>query len=442
MPEETAPSIALRTHPVAIAIDAMIAQARDIQDCDDHFVPLALEQEQSLFAEAANQFSETTKVVTTVEGSLGEGAAVRTLLDSMRRVDRAIRRDRAVVLRRSLFLGLFSAFDTFTGDLISALFGLKPQLFSSLGVSIPVGDVLACRSIDELKASILYDYVETFRRKSYIEQFETLEKLFDLKLRLFKRWPDYVEATQRRNLIAHCGGVVSEQYTAICARESVDLDGVEIGARLNLTTGYISSVCRLVAEVALMLGQTLWRKVRPDELALADKHLHSVAYDALQFEEWEWSAIVSDFALNQRVTANEQSKLIALINLAIALKSSGVGQRGATLLNEVDWSAKRLEFKLAVAVLRDDFSSAADLMLQIGKKTDLLEESSYHDWPLFREFRGTPEFLRAFEDVYGRSFTREVQKEAEKTEAAVTAAGAAASGESSPAADSDPPLLD
>ncbi len=71
------------------------------------------------------------------------------------------------------------------------------------------------------------------------------------------------------------------------------------------------------------------------------------------------------------------------------------------MLAEVNWSGTINDFQLAEAVLTDRFNNAATLMKRIGKTGDIVTESAYHEWPLFRAFRESTEFVSAYEDVYG-----------------------------------------
>jgi len=88
------------------------------------------------------------------------------------------------------------------------------------------------------------------------------------------------------------------------------------------------------------------------------------------------------------------------------------------VLSKMDWSATLTDFKLAEAVLHKDYDKAARIMKRIGKEGELVHEYAYHDWPLFRKFRESKLFLKAYEGVYGHSFAAESQHIAEtiKTE--------------------------
>lgn len=61
-----------------------------------------------------------------------------------------------------------------------------------------------------------------------------------------------------------------------------------------------------------------------------------------------------------------------------------------------DWSAASIEFRLAEAVLLDDFTSAIAIMKQIG--TGICPgKDGYREWPLFKEFRKSSDFVSTFE---------------------------------------------
>ena len=73
------------------------------------------------------------------------------------------------------------------------------------------------------------------------------------------------------------------------------------------------------------------------------------------------------------------------------------------IMEAEDWSACGEDFKLAVEVLTKNFGLAADIMRQIGKN-GILREVHYREWPLFKEFRKSEEFLKAFKEIYRCEF--------------------------------------
>jgi hypothetical protein len=52
----------------------------------------------------------------------------------------------------------------------------------------------------------------------------------------------------------------------------------------------------------------------------------------------------------------------------------------------------------------EDYDSAKEYMLKIGKVGELVNENAYHDWPLFKDFRETAQFLEGYEEVFGYKY--------------------------------------
>ena len=99
---------------------------------------------------------------------------------------------------------------------------------------------------------------------------------------------------------------------------------------------------------------------------------------------------------------------IRLINKAIALSRLNKKNDVDQLLGGEDWTDTLRDFSLARAVLEGKYQDAAILMQKIGKEGELVTESAYRNWPLFWEFRKSPEFLAAYEFVFGYSFKNSV----------------------------------
>lgn len=333
----------------------------------------------------------------------------------VRQVHKATSSRAPQLLKESLFVHLFSAFDTFVGDLLSALFEKRTELFSGLDKQVSFKEMLKSGRLDSVKESVLSAEIETIRRLSYLEQFKWIERFFDIKIREWKEWPAFIEASQRRNLYVHANGIVSEQYLTVCADSGYKFSqSPEIGERLPLKDRYFNRVSELVFDAGVQLGHTLWRKVLVGELEYADDALISLIYDCLLEESWSDARRTAVFFISQRRFSNDLSRRIGLINLAIAYKFSG-SKEYISLLQKEDWSAAIGEFSLAIAVLNDDFKAAARAMKAIGKSGHLINELHYHEWPLLKEFRKSTEFLEAFFSIYGKDFIRAAEEVAHES---------------------------
>jgi hypothetical protein len=213
--------------------------------------------------------------------------------------------------------------------------------------------------------------------------------------------------------LTHCDGVVSDQYLTVCQEagfRSGDLPS--LGDKIKLEPRYLLNTGELLIEVAVKLGQTLWRKALPTEQANADRHISNLLFESLQNQVWQRAQMLGKFAFEQRQLSSDLVKKMIVINYAQALKRGGSSKQAQELLDSIDWSAAAADFKLAQAVLTDGFDCAAKLMISIGKRGDWINEESYHVWPLFLEFRETDLFGKAYQQIFGYPFAKKVIEEA------------------------------
>jgi len=321
-------------------------------------------------------------------------------------------------LQECLFVGVFSVYDAFLGNLLQQIFKQKPALYESIRSEMRTSEILKYSTIDQLKVKIVDDYVDDIRRKSYVDQFAHLEGLLGMPLRKFPNWPIFVEAAQRRNLLTHCDGIVSEQYLKVCAEVGYTPPVGKlpaVGSKLELDAEYFLKTCNIVQEVGIKLAHTLWRKLFPEELEIADEYLSDLVFENLKNDRTDTAICLGEFANSQKTFANDQWKLIIAVNYCIALLKSGDTKRCAALINSFDLSSALPEFKLAKAVLLRDFKKAGNVMMQIGKSGEFVNELHYHIWPLFWEFRSTSDFERAYKGIYGYDFITEVKKRVRAT---------------------------
>jgi hypothetical protein len=203
-------------HPIAYAIDTYLHRVRDCSFCAEVFIPLSRRLKKRSYQKLLSDFESAEAIFKRDHEEAEELAAINTIGAAVRKTVRLRKSNIEETLERSLFLKLFSSFDAFTGDLISAIYNNNPELYSNINREIKISEILKFSSFEEIKSEILQEEIENFRRKSYVDQFETLEKRFSINLKGFDRWKDFVECSQRRNLLTHCDGVISDQYIRLC----------------------------------------------------------------------------------------------------------------------------------------------------------------------------------------------------------------------------------
>ncbi len=403
-------------HPLAEVLDDFMQRVDDIFFAARAMVPASAEllnRRMKRVTKALDAAEEKIKTGSPAEASHA-GAAI---VEAGHETERIYRSRLPEVLERSLFVNLYSEYDYFFGVVLRELYKRRPDLLASLSKQISFDELLKFENLDSVKNAVLEAEIESIRRESYVEQFGILQKKFGLPLTKFNEWPQFVESAQRRNLMVHCGGHVSEQYLQMCDSASFKFaERPRVGDKLKIGFDYFESSSALVARVAFMLTHTLWRKVLPSESEQASDELNEQIYRVLCAKRWKMAAQLGSFSLTESMISgtSDMQHRIRLCNTAIAVKNLKQTDELKRLLSSADWSASIRDFRLALAVLEDRPADAANLMKQIGKKGELVHEVAYHQWPLFGGFRELPEFQRAYEEIYGYPFFLKAEKSAEE----------------------------
>lgn len=317
------------------------------------------------------------------------------------------------IVPRSLLVALVSQFDSYLGRLLRALFYLKPELLNSSEKALTLSQLMEFKSVENAKEYILEKEIETVLRKSHAEQFDWLEKKFGIHLRKgLPVWPTFIELTERRNLFVHANGVVSSQYLRVCKEHNVSLDeDIQVGKELDVSREYFIQAYKCIYEIGVKLAQVLWRKQHPEDLLAADKHLNKVTYELLREEKNKLAVTLLDFAtLTLKKHFDGEQRRISVVNRAQAYKWVGNTEKATEIVESEDWSDTSIEFKLAQAVLKDDFVGATNLMEKIGSN-GYPSKTDYKEWPLFKEFRKSEEFLKTYQELFGEEFKLVVAKE-------------------------------
>lgn len=416
------------SHPLSITVSKFLHAMDEYREAIFLTIPLALEKREQQYDAARKKIeSYGGKDVGDgrIEVRLQTAQAAADMLAAVTEYERLGSFKIIDAMSRSFFIGLFSEFDGFIGELLARIYSAKPELFRGIRRDVALADLIALGSLEAVMKDMLEKEIDSFRRESYIEQFAELERKFEISgLRAFAEWPEFVEMSQRRNLMTHNDGVVSAQYLIVCRREGVVLkDGPAAGDKLELLPIYLARTVFVLSKVAFMLTHTLWKKVFPgEEGKIADSEI-SIVYDLLSRNRWQSAAEFALFALSAPMARgmNDLARRMLVINAAIGFRQLKKQEKVEELLKAEDWTAAIREFRLAMCVLRGEYGDAAKVMQAIGKSGELITELSYHQWPLFHEFRRTQNFQRAYKKVFGRPFIDRVAEEAKTKAGSVTA---------------------
>ncbi len=309
------------------------------------------------------------------------------------------------ILPRAFLISLVSGYDYYLGRLLNCLFRARPELLNVSEKSMTYGKLMEFHSMNEAKEYLIEKEIESVLRESHADQFDWMESKFAIKLREnLPAWQPFIELTERRNLFAHCNGVVSSQYQTVCKMHKVAPLVHKVGDQLNVDSKYFISACACIYEIGVKLAHVLWRKVVPEDRSTADDHLNNLLYHLLTEEKNEMAIVLGQFAVETvKKHASERVRRMMIINLAQAYKWSNKLEDSRALIEQTDWTACGEDFLIATAVLSDDFEKAARLMNKTGPRGAISEED-YLDWPLFKEFRRSEVFLTSYQETFGKPF--------------------------------------
>jgi hypothetical protein len=378
-------------------------------------LPLTLEVITAAQEKSQTQLSAFAKEHIEFNVPTEEGDEARAVINIERLMEfnRLVRQTRksfiaGQVVPRSFVVSLVSQFDSFLGQLIKALFYHRPEKLAGSEKALTFAQLMEFNSIDKAKEHIIEKEVETVLRKSHADQFDWLERTFDIQLRKdLPSWSTFIEVTERRNLFVHANAVVTNQYLKICREHKVSLsEDLQVGDQLEVPPGYFDTAYRCIFEIGMKLAHVLWRKHASYQRKQADGNLISISYELLEEEQYELAQNILDFACETiKKHASENLRLRLVVNRAQAYKWNGNPEKALEIVNREDWTATSNLFKLAQAVLIGAFADAANLMVKL-KDGNEIKKGDYRDWPLFKEFRCTEEFLLAYEQIFGDPFNK------------------------------------
>lgn len=311
----------------------------------------------------------------------------------------------AELLPNMTVVSLVSLFDAYLAKLIRSLFETQPEILNASEKIIKYSDLIQYEKIDDAKEYLISSEIESIIRDSHTEQFKWIEGKLKIPLRDLDSWKNFIEITERRNLFVHTDGVINKQYIAVCNMNGYKFeDEIKIGERLNVDPDYYGNACDCIAEIGIKLGQVMWRKTIPNEAHLADLALIDVVYDCLLNKDFELALSLCKLCEIPAIKNSCLENSYTLkINQAVALKSLKREKDMLSIIDAIDWSVMAEKFKLAIYVLKENWSDAASIMIKMGSDGDI-NKVSYHEWPLFEWFRKTSEFKDAYKKVYGENF--------------------------------------
>jgi hypothetical protein len=336
-------------------------------------------------------------------------ADITDLLDAVTKLNRA-----SQMFRHNSIVILLSRYDQYLADVYRAVYRSFPERLQASEKSLTYQELQLAKDISEAVDKIIDKEVDTQLRQSHADKLTFLDRQLKLDLKTYlPDWTTFIELTERRHLFAHTGGKVIPQYIEACRKNGSTVSPkIKVGVHLGVSPDYFHQGVDCLYLWGLTVGQLVYRRLYPKNADAADSMLNEQAFELLKKERWALAKSVYEFALSlpDKVTSSDDFRKIFLINRCIALKNLKEGKDLAAALDAVDWSSANPKFTLAVSVLKDDYPMAEKIMSHMDGE-DPIDEQSFRTWPLFRDFRMTKHFRRAFKRIYKKDYSAEVPPE-------------------------------
>lgn len=310
-----------------------------------------------------------------------------------------------LIIPESLFVSLFSQYDAFLNQLLRILFKIRPEYINNSERELTFSQLVEFNSIEAARDYIVEKEVESILRKSHSDHFDYLESKLGITLKKdLPIWQTFIEITERRNLLVHCDGKVSNQYLKNCKEHKCNVDGVELNKKLRVSIDYFNKAYECLYELATKLTHTIWRKLIKNDLEEADEQLNEICYDLLTSKQYTLADILLDFGHKQTKHFNDSARNFFIVNKALSQYLQGHVKNAQEIINSKDWSASSDNFKLAHLILNEDFENAYKLMNKIGKNGDV-EDEHYKTWPLFYKLRNEDLFKTTYKEIFNCEYT-------------------------------------
>lgn len=297
----------------------------------------------------------------------------------------------------AVLLSLVAAFDTQMADIVRAMLGIKSDRLRAGQRTVPLSEIMAATSLQDLIDKAINDEVYQFSRGSHDDQVGYIEQSFSIKIKeKWKRWPDLIEIFERRNLVAHGERHFTKRYAEICTRAGHKKSDELVGTPVLITFKYLRQALGILTEFGILTAFSLWRKHVPADEPEAMSSLNEISFNLIESRRYDVAARIAEYALsldNSKVTAT--TKLMFTVNLASAQKHMKQEEAFAKTLDKTDWTATSDDFQFCVAALREDFDEL-ERILPIIKASERISATAIKEWPVFSFVRRNERFQIAY----------------------------------------------
>ncbi len=308
------------------------------------------------------------------------------------------------ILAKASVTSLVDALELMIGQVVAAFYRLHPGALGSDQKEFSLDDLQSFGSISDAATAVIDRRVDAFLRSGLGDWESWFRRNLKLELSsLALDWDETVEMIQRRHILVHNGGRVSQLY----------LDNVSprfhktIGTELVLDESYIRRAIDLGTVLAVLLTMSIWARLVPHESSAAAQRCHERVYLLMKRGRWEAVKVTCELG-RKGISARSADQIIFQMNEWLARKRIGGDEQLSKEISSFDDSALAPRFALARNALLDSHE-AAKAAAEQGLSSGNVSIDELLDWPVLAELRSSPDFEVWLKEQQQRQAKREME---------------------------------
>ncbi len=309
-----------------------------------------------------------------------------------------IRTGRQQVIGGSVLVAAIGHFELLFGAFIEYYFRATGASLTSPGDEkrFSLEDLKKFNSIEEAEDLLISINRDKIIRGSLTSWSKWLKNVAEFGLEdVATDWPALNEAYERRNVVVHFGGRVSQQYLDRVGGDS------KVGTNLPVDNTYLRKTLSNLRVTGILLVSIGQIKLQKDGAGLVIDKLLDEAYGLLVREDFPAVVAICDALLKLKLS--DHKYLMTQVNRCLALQALDPTAVGCPD-KKLESDALPPKFELAKFVLCGELDLAMEVAAQLFQKQEL-DLVALLEWPLLAKLRRRPEYIQLVRKVYGQLAT-------------------------------------
>ena len=251
---------------------------------------------------------------------------------------------RVELLHRSMVTAAVSSFEVLISAALRYVFDANPDLMGSAGAEkkFSLFDLKKLGSIDDATQLLVNSRIDDLLYGSFKSWSQWWEKTLKFGFEeVSVSWEKLNEIVERRHIIVHNGGRVSQRYIEAVPSANPT---VELGERLMVDKAYVVEALSQLRIVGVLLAMITLIKLDTEHADVAISRMHRVLYESLTTDDWKGALAIADAGMRLKVAGDD----FIIFKINGLLCRQRLGEDISNEVNLIDASALKARFELGV----------------------------------------------------------------------------------------------